>query len=168
MARERHGRGKGAACYVWIGLYLFACLASLLASCKPALKKGTAFSNSTVRMRIRSRHANTTNAPPRTLTMLCGPKTTEQFRISTAVILYFLHCTVRIGKYKRLPGTANLYSADVTINAHKIPTGKHLKEILRRWFVRTGGECAWLRICELAGLDLSAVKSSCFKYSPCR
>jgi len=92
-----------------------------------SVKKRIAFSNSTQRMRIRSRHANTTNAPPRALTMLCGPKTTEQFRISTAVILYLPHCTVRIGEYRRLPSTANLYSTDVTINAHKIPTDKHLK-----------------------------------------
>jgi len=100
---------------------------------------------------MRYRHANTTNAPPRSLTMLCGPKTTEQFRISTTVVSYLTHCNVRIGKYRRLPSTANLYSTYATINAHKIPTGKHLKEFLRRWFVTAGGECTWLRICALAG-----------------
>jgi len=96
-----------------------------------SVKKGRAFSNGTVRMRIPSRHANTTNAPPRALTMLSGPKTTKQFRISTIVVSYCTHCTVRMGKYRRLPSVANLYSTDVTINEHKIPTGKHLKEILR-------------------------------------
>ena len=92
-----------------------------------SVKKGRAFSNSTVRMRTLSRHANTPSATPRALTMFCGPTTTEKFRISTAVILYLPLFIVRIGKHRRLPWTAYLYSTDVTINAYKIPTGKHLK-----------------------------------------